>query len=135
MMCERQNTVVFSFDTRSPRVNAYQIHEWLHDTALIREEDVRVIQIDGPLRNVYVKFVSPDKMTNTLQQFQGDLQFYLENGDISSVKVEITGVGIRLVRVSTPPPQKKIYRRTDQKRPVNVWRHQTNTRRGIVAGL
>jgi len=105
MMCERQNTVVFSFDTRSPRVNAYQIHEWLHDTALIREEDVRVIQIDGPLRNVYVKFVSPDKMTNTLQQFQGDLQFYLENGDISSVKVEIAGVGIRRVRVSTLPPK------------------------------
>ena len=61
MMCERQNTVVFSFDTRSPRVKAYQIHEWLHGTALIREQDVRVIQIDGPLRNVYVKFVSPIK--------------------------------------------------------------------------
>ena len=89
-------------------MNAYQIHEWLHDTALIREEEVRVIQIDGPLRNVYVKFVSPDKMTNTLQQFQGDLQFYLENGDISSVKVEIAGVGIMLVRVSNPPPNKKL---------------------------
>jgi len=44
-------------------------------------------------------------MTNTLQQFQGDLQFHHENGDISSVKVEIAGVGIRRVRVSTLPPK------------------------------
>ena len=91
-MCECKNTVVFSFDTRSSRVNAYQIHEWLHDTALICEEDVRVIQIDEPLRKVYMKFVSPKKMMNTLQQLQGDIQFHHENGDISSVKVEIAGV-------------------------------------------
>jgi len=86
-------------------VNAYQIHEWLHDTVLIREDDVRVIQIDGTLRKIYVKFVSPHKMANRLQQSQGELRFYHENGDISSVKVEITGVGIRRVRVSTLPQE------------------------------
>jgi len=62
MMCERQNTIVFSFDIRSPRVNAFQIHEWLHDKVVIRENDIRVIQIDGPLRKVYVKFVNAEHM-------------------------------------------------------------------------
>jgi len=28
-MGDIQNTLVFSFDIRSPRINAYQIHEWL----------------------------------------------------------------------------------------------------------
>jgi len=104
-MCERKNTVVFSFDIRSHRANAYQIHEWLYDTALIREDDVHEIQIDWPLRNVYVKCVSSDKMMNTLKQINDDLSFRHESGDISHVKVETAGVGIRKIRVSTLPPE------------------------------
>jgi len=104
-MCERKNTVVFSFDIRSPRANAYQIHEWLYDTALICEDDVHVIQIDGPLRKVYVKFVSSDKMMNTLKQINDDLSFRHESSDISRVKVETAGVRIRRIRVSTLPPE------------------------------
>jgi len=33
--CERKYPAVSSFDARIPGVNAYQIHEWLHDTAMI----------------------------------------------------------------------------------------------------
>jgi len=104
-MCERQNTIVFSFDTQSPRVNAFQIHEWLHDTDLLKEDDVREIQIDGPLRKVYVKFVTSERMMNIMQHIQEDLSFHHENGEISQVKVEAAGVGIRRVRASTLPPE------------------------------
>ena len=29
-MCERQNTNLCAFDLRSPRISAYQIHEWIY---------------------------------------------------------------------------------------------------------
>jgi len=44
-------------------------------------------------------------MMRVLQRFQGDLEFHHENGEISTVTVEIAGVGIRWVRVSTLPPE------------------------------
>jgi len=52
MMSDRQNILVFSFDIRSSRINAFQIHERLDETVHIKEDEVRVIQIDGPLRKV-----------------------------------------------------------------------------------
>jgi len=48
MVCDRRNTLVYSFDIRSHRINAFQIHDWLDETVHIKEEEVRVIQIDGP---------------------------------------------------------------------------------------
>jgi len=94
---------VFSFDTSSPKVNAYQIHEWLYEKVNLREDDIRVVQIDGPSRKVYVKFVTLEKMTNILQTSQSDIRFLHENGDTSMVKVEIAGMGIRRVRLSSLP--------------------------------
>jgi len=104
-MCDRQNTLVFSFDICSPRINAYQIHKWLDETVHIKEGEVRVIQIDGPLRKVYVKFISSESMMRVLQPIQGDINFHHVNGEISKVKIDIAGVGIRRVRVSTLPPE------------------------------
>jgi len=100
-MSDRQNTIVCSFDMQSPRINAHQIHEWLHDKLRLNEDDIRVIQIDGPLRKVYIKFVGTERMMHVLQPIQGDLDFFHEIGEISKVLVEIGGVGIRRVRVST----------------------------------
>jgi len=102
-MCDRQNTIVCSFDVHSPRINAFQIHELLYETVRLREDDVRVIQIDGPLRKVYVKFVNSERMMRELQPIQGDLDFHHENREISKVTVDNAGVGIRRVRVSTLP--------------------------------
>ena len=104
-MCERHNTVFFSCDTRSPRLNAFQIHERLHDTALLKGDDVCVIQIDGPLRKFYVKFMTSERMKNILQRIQGDLSFHQENDEISQTKAEFAGAGIRRIRVSTLSPE------------------------------
>ena len=40
-----------------------------------------------------------------LQPIQGDLIFHNENGEISKLKIDIAGVGIRRVKVSTLPPE------------------------------
>ena len=103
MMCDRQ--ITFSFDIRSPRINAFQFHEWLDDTFHIKEDEVRVVQIDGPLRKVHVKFISSENMMRVLQHIQGDINFHHVSGDISKVEFDIAGIGIRRVRVSTLPPE------------------------------
>jgi len=42
-MCERQNTLVFIFDQRSPRITAYQIHELLYEQLRLQEDEIRMI--------------------------------------------------------------------------------------------
>ena len=66
---------------------------------------IGVIQIDGPLRIVYVKFVNNESMMRVFQPIEGDLEFHHENREISKVTIEITGVGTRRVRVSTLPTE------------------------------
>jgi len=100
-MCDRQNTIVCSLEVRSLRINAFQIHEGLYETVRLTEDFVHVIQIDGALRKVYVKFVNSERMLRVLQSIPGELDFYHEIGEISKVTVDIAGVGIRGVRVST----------------------------------
>ena len=53
-MGDRQNTIVCIFDHKSPRITAYQTHEWLHEAMHLQEDDVRMIQIEGPQRRVYI---------------------------------------------------------------------------------
>jgi hypothetical protein len=45
---ERQNTFVCAFDPQSPRISAFDIHEWIHNTLCLRESEVVMIQIDSP---------------------------------------------------------------------------------------
>jgi hypothetical protein len=77
----------------------------LYEKVHLNEDDIRVIQIDGPLCKVYVKFVNNESMMPVIQPIQGDLEFHHENGEISKVTTEIAGVGTRRVRVSTLPPE------------------------------
>ena len=66
-----------------------------------------MIQIDGPRRRVYVKFASTDRMQSILQNIQGQQKYKHDNGEISIVKVELAGMGVRRVRIVTLPPEVK----------------------------
>ena len=46
-MAERQQTIVCSFEPSSPKISAYDIHEWIFEQLHIPEQLVRMIQIDG----------------------------------------------------------------------------------------
>jgi len=91
-MCEGQNTLVFIFDQRSPRIPAYQIHEWLYEQLRLQEDEIRMIQVDGPRRRVYIKFVTSEKMQTVLRSTAGQLEFQHETGEISIVRVDIPGI-------------------------------------------
>jgi len=56
-MSERQNIIVCIFDTGSPRISAFKIHEWSYAKLKLPEYEVIMVQIDGTRRRVYIKFV------------------------------------------------------------------------------
>jgi len=64
-----------------------------------------MIQIDGPQRKVYIKFVNNDKMITTLQRTKGLMEYHHENGELSHVKVEVAGLGIKRLRIANLPPE------------------------------
>jgi hypothetical protein len=58
-MCDRKNTLVCRFDPANSRLNAYEIHEWIHDQLRIPGHVVLMIQIDGTRRQVFIKLSEP----------------------------------------------------------------------------
>jgi len=103
IMGDRQYTTVCIFDQNSPRITAYNIHEWIYEALHIQEDDIRMIQIDGPQRRVYIKFVNTDQMMDLLQMVKGQLEYHHENGELSIVKVEVAGLGIKRARIANLP--------------------------------
>lgn len=104
-MAERQNTIVCMFDIKSPRISAYQIHEWIFETLKLEEEDLMMIQIDGPKRHVYIKFNDEDKMLNVIRETEGECEYKHETGEITTVKLEPAGMGLRVIRLANLPPE------------------------------
>jgi hypothetical protein len=53
-MGEQQNTIVCAFDLKSPRISAYDIHEWIYAQMRLDENEVTMLQIDRPKTHVYI---------------------------------------------------------------------------------
>jgi hypothetical protein len=88
-----------------PRINAFEIHEWIHEKLQLEEADVEMIQIDGPRRRVYTKFTTNTLMYTVLNETQGRLEFNNENGERSRVNEEIAGMGVKKVRIAILPTE------------------------------
>jgi hypothetical protein len=104
-MGERQNTIVCVFDPKSPRISAYQIHEWIHEQLKLREQDIQMIQVDGPRRCVYIKFCDYERMQAVIRELPGQMEYRHDNGELSLVQIEIAGIGVRRIRVAGLPPE------------------------------
>ena len=46
-MSAGQNTVVCSFDPKSPRISAFDIHEWIFEHLHMPENVVTMVQLEG----------------------------------------------------------------------------------------
>jgi hypothetical protein len=103
-LTERLHTIVCTFDQKSPRISTYQIHEWIHEQLRLQETDIRLIQIDGPRRKVYIKFINNERMMVVLQSIT-ELAYEHMNGERSLVNVEVAGMGMRRIRVANLPPE------------------------------
>ena len=106
-MSDRLTTLVCIFDPRSPRISAYNIHEWIHDSLRLVEEDLQIIQVDGPKRRVFIKFFNEDRMKEILWDTNGTCEYKHNNGEISQVIVEIAGTGTKRIRLAGLPPEVK----------------------------
>lgn len=90
------------FDLRSPRITAYQIHEWIYEELKLPENDVHMIQIDGPRQRVFIKFANNERLQSTLQTTKGQMKFRHDNGQFSMVEIELAGMDIRRIRIAIP---------------------------------
>jgi hypothetical protein len=103
-MSERQHTIVCSFDTNSPRISALQIHDWIYESLKLPTDIVRMIQIDGPKSRVFIKLDKNEQALDLLQATGGQMEYTHENGESSTVHLELAGIGIRRIRVENLHP-------------------------------
>jgi hypothetical protein len=104
-MGERKHTIVCIFDPKSPRITAFNIHEWISETLQLEQDDLSMIQIDGPRRLVYIKFSNLDKMKQIVSTSRVQYEYKHENCEISKVHIEQAGMGIRNARIANLPPE------------------------------
>jgi len=104
-MAIRNNTVVFTFDPASPRITAHDIHEWLHETIRIQEQKVRMIQIDGIKKQVFVKLTDKEYMTTIINDTKGRGEYRYDTGEIFPVEITVAGMGYKKIRIANLPPE------------------------------
>jgi hypothetical protein len=109
-MSERRNTLPCSFDPTSPRLTAFDIHEWIHSQLKVSEHSVLMTQIDGTRRRVFIKFTDFHFVQDILNANNGETVHKHATGEISPVRLTIAGMGPRRIRLVTCPHNYPILR-------------------------
>jgi hypothetical protein len=64
-----------------------------------------MVQIDGIQRSVYIKLHKEQRLTWLIQTTMGQVEFRHANGEISAVKIEMAGPGLKRIRIAHLPPE------------------------------
>jgi len=64
------------------------------------ENKVTMQQIDGTKRYVYIKFRDNNRLQDVLNLTGGQVEYQHTNGEISIVRLETAGFGMRNVRIA-----------------------------------
>jgi hypothetical protein len=104
-MAEGQNTLVCTFDTKRPRISAYEIYEWIHDCLKISEHEILMTQIDDPRRQVFTKLKQSAALQAILQATNGIKEYKHANRELTKVRIEMTGMGTKRVRIANLHPE------------------------------
>jgi len=102
---ERQNTTVCAFDLKSPRMSAYDIHEWIYAQLRLEANYVLMVQIDGPKRQVCIKMRDNNRLQQVFHLTGRQVEYRHTNGEISVVRVETASSGTRTGRLANLPPE------------------------------
>ena len=102
---ERKNTLVCMFYKHSPRITAYEIHEWIYQTLQINQENITTIQIEGPTRQVYIKTTQNKTIEYLINKTQGETTYEHADGVTSEVQLSFAGLRKRNIRIANLPPK------------------------------
>ena len=105
VMTERHNTLVCTFDPASPRITAFDIHEWIYTALRLPEGDVQMIQIDGVRRQVFIKMANSEKVLAVLRDKGEQVDYMYPTGETFSVSLAVAGMGMKRVRIANLPPE------------------------------
>lgn len=92
--------LVCTLDHQSPRISAYEIHEWIHDALHVSDARITMIQIDGPRRQVFIKIVDVRHAHDILQTKQGTAEYKHSCGEVSIVRIDMAGLGTKRVPIA-----------------------------------
>ena len=93
------------FEQQSPRVSALDIHEWIYETLRIPEQEVRMTQIEGAKRQVYIKMSTTEYAKEIIQTTEGNVTYKHDNGEMSIIRLELAGMETRRIRMADLPPE------------------------------
>jgi hypothetical protein len=93
------------FDPISPRISAYEIHEWIFDQLKVTEQSLAMRQTDGIKRHVYLKFTYDQYVHDILQRTNGTMEYKHVTGELSVVCIEPAGICIRRIKLMHLPPE------------------------------
>lgn len=91
-------------DPQIPRITVLQIHEWIHEKLHQPEQDDRIIQIDGPRRRVYIKLATSEQSFAVVRKTPGNVKYRSENYELTTVQIELAGMGTRCITIANLPP-------------------------------
>ena len=104
-MAERLSTIVCTFDPASPKITAFEIHEWIHKALRIAELNITMIQVDGLRKQVFIKLVNNDCVQTLLRDPSGEAKYKHHSEELSTVGIAVPGLGTKRVQVANLPSE------------------------------
>jgi hypothetical protein len=90
-------TVKTRSEKHSPRIFAYEIHEWIHRELKLGTEKVAAIQIDGVHRQVFIKMTKSQTVDDIISRTKEEVDYAHETGEICKVTIGPSGLGKRSI--------------------------------------
>lgn len=100
----KHNRLICTSKMDSPRILAYEIHEWIHGSLHVLEETVVMIQIDGPKRQVYITLTT-ERVHELIRNTGGQLEYTHVDGTKSQIKIDLAGKGTKVIRIANLLPE------------------------------
>jgi hypothetical protein len=104
-MADRQNTVVCTFDASSPRITAFDFHEWIFAEFRIPERQILAIQVDVIKRQVFIKLRDKESVEDFLNKTGGQVRYKYPTGELYQVDISLAGLGRKRIRIANLAPE------------------------------